>query len=1059
LEQTLTSQTATVPGERNVVIQIVGDGNTVMEGRPHLRLTRYPVRRQRQKTETDLLTPYTLSIPMLGRDGARAELWSWMERGEAISIRVLIAPAGRGKTRLALELAEEAVGRGWRAGFLTGTELARFQGQQNLADWGWNAPSLIILDYAASLGLHSFLAELAENDALLDPEAGAKRPLRILLLERQATPGQGWWLTAFGRGDGAARDIAALLDPPEPIEVPPIDDPETRRRVIAEMLKRAGSEERPPDPGQDPDFDRRLAELTWGGEPLFLMMAALVAAEAGFGRVLALSRDELAIHMADRELTRIERVAQARGLAPDFARHMAAYVTLCQGLDRESALAAIKTEKDALDRPSAGDPPVILGALRDCLSTTDDALQPILPDMVGEAVLLRAFEPLGEDSSATAVLRASDHARGAVAASVIRTCQDYAIHGHATPLTWLDRLTAAGQVDLDALIEIANALPHETLVLRERAVALYATIGMLLQRVLKTCAPEEREVYLGYLAASQNNLAVKLSDLGRREEALAAAQEAVELLRELAVARPDAFQPDLAASINTLANRLSELGQREEALAAAQEAANIQRDLAAARPDAFWPHLASTLISLAPRLSELGRREEALAAAQEAADLYRGMAAARPDAFRPSLAISLNNLATMLSSLGRREEALKAAQDAADLYRELAAARPDAFRPDLAASLNNLAPRLGELGRREEALAAAQEAVDIRCKLATARPEAFRADLAQSLNNLAKALSQLGQREKALKTVQEAVDILRGLAAARPDAFRPSLATSLTNLANGLRELGRREMALKTAQEAVDILREQVAVRPDAFRPQLATSLNTLAAVLSELDRREEALDAAQEAARIYRKLAATRPDAFQPDLATSLNTLANRLREQGRREEASEVAQEVVDILRDLAAARPNAFQPDLAGSLNNLAANLSELGRFNDALWLAQEAANLYRGLAAARPDAFRADLAGSLNTVANTLSELGQREEALEVAQEAAGTLSEDFILLPAAYDQQMLMIVANYLKRLNDLGREPDMDLLQPIFQAFERLRSEEPPDETGETWTPGETGAL
>ena len=44
-----------------------------------------------------------------------------------------------------------------------------------------------------------------------------------------------------------------------------------------------------------------------------------------------------------------------------------------------------------------------------------------------------------------------------------------------------------------------------------------------------------------------------LSALGRREEALEQAQEAVKLYRELAAARPDAFRPDLAGSLNNLA--------------------------------------------------------------------------------------------------------------------------------------------------------------------------------------------------------------------------------------------------------------------------------------------------------------------------------------------------------------------------------------------------------------------------------------------------------------------------------------------------------------------------
>jgi len=55
------------------------------------------------------------------------------------------------------------------------------------------------------------------------------------------------------------------------------------------------------------------------------------------------------------------------------------------------------------------------------------------------------------------------------------------------------------------------------------------------------------------------------------EEALTAAQEAGDLYRALARARPEAFTPDLAMSLNNLAVMLSELGRREEALAILEE--------------------------------------------------------------------------------------------------------------------------------------------------------------------------------------------------------------------------------------------------------------------------------------------------------------------------------------------------------------------------------------------------------------------------------------------------------------------------------------------------------
>jgi tetratricopeptide (TPR) repeat protein len=106
----------------------------------------------------------------------------------------------------------------------------------------------------------------------------------------------------------------------------------------------------------------------------------------------------------------------------------------------------------------------------------------------------------------------------------------------------------------------------------------------------------------------------------------------VDLYRRLAQARPDAFipSPDLAASLNNIGGDLSNLGRREEALAASQESVDIRRRLTQARPDAFLPNLAMSLNNLGAMLSNLGRREEALAASQEAVDLYRRLAQEQP---------------------------------------------------------------------------------------------------------------------------------------------------------------------------------------------------------------------------------------------------------------------------------------------------------------------------------------------------------------------------------------------------------------------------------------------
>ena len=68
------------------------------------------------------------------------------------------------------------------------------------------------------------------------------------------------------------------------------------------------------------------------------------------------------------------------------------------------------------------------------------------------------------------------------------------------------------------------------------------------------------------------SLSNRLGDLGRREEALAAIEEAVAIYRQLAGARPAAFLADLTTSLYNLANILSLLNRDAEASAVRHEA-------------------------------------------------------------------------------------------------------------------------------------------------------------------------------------------------------------------------------------------------------------------------------------------------------------------------------------------------------------------------------------------------------------------------------------------------------------------------------------------------------
>ena len=82
------------------------------------------------------------------------------------------------------------------------------------------------------------------------------------------------------------------------------------------------------------------------------------------------------------------------------------------------------------------------------------------------------------------------------------------------------------------------------------------------------------------LAGSLNNLSIRLGDLGRREEALAAVRGGRRHLPGAGRGPSGRVPPRSGRSLNNLAVRLAGLGRQEDALAAAEEAVGVYRELA-----------------------------------------------------------------------------------------------------------------------------------------------------------------------------------------------------------------------------------------------------------------------------------------------------------------------------------------------------------------------------------------------------------------------------------------------------------------------------------------------
>ncbi|MFE9842786.1 caspase family protein [Streptomyces goshikiensis] len=533
----------------------------------------------------------------------------------------------------------------------------------------------------------------------------------------------------------------------------------------------------------------------------------------------------------------------------------------------------------------------------------------------------------------------------------------------------------------------------------------------------------QEEVFRPDLAEVLGDVAVSLARAGRREEALAPAQEAADLYRALARNNPAAYLPELAGSLNNLASAQSATGDGQAALTTITEAVTIRRNLAQTNPAAHLPDLAGSLNNLATCQSATGDRPGALTTITEAVTIRRNLAQTNPAAYLPNLATSLNNLATCQSDNGDRPGALTTITEATDLYRTLARINPPAHLPNLASSLNNLANVQFETGDGPSALTTITEAVTIRRNLAKTNPAAHLPDLASSLNNLANAQSLVGDRPGALSTITEATDLYRTLAKTSPAVHLPNLATSLNNLATCQSETGDRPRALTTITEATDLYRTLARTSPAAYLPNLAGSLNNLATCQSETGDRPGALTTITEATDLYRTLARTSPAAYLPDLAMSLNNLAAFQSETGDGRGALTTITEATDLYRTLARTSPAAYLPDLAGSLNNLANAQSATGDGQAALTTITEAVTIRRNLAQTNRAAHLPDLAGSLHNLANIKFETGDRPGALTTITEAVTIRRNLAQTNPAAHLPDLADSLHNLANIKSETGDRP------------------------------------
>ncbi len=776
---------------------------------------------QRPQSVGDLLGASYEVVPWddTGRAPIFDDLLTWTMGSElpdpATRIRLLMGEGGTGKTRLAIELVAQLRHRGVMAGFFQATSDETSEAEptplfQALLRPG--RPRLVVIDYAETkiALLKRFLGRTLELRGPGQPH------LHILLVARNAGD---WW-------QQLVREIPKLADvqAPHSLDEVVLAIADLKRQfwhavsVFSTLLQRSPSA-LPAARFEDPIYRR----------PLFLHMAALALVESHAVH----GRREILEATLDHE-TRFWNAARADRRIPvaldDVLRKLTpravAALTLIGGAAHEVEAETFLARATTSESPVPPQEVPIL-TLQELLRRTYDAehrdsldrrfLRGLEPDLLGEFQVLTLITQLkkeGRNPSAwlaalfpeplpanlqTAfivlgrIAADTDSTSSPVITDALTTLLSYATESRAFPclLACLSVGTKTAHSPLGSLLAAALRVlrnpdqardlarlmdpfvPENTVSLREVAAWVSHTLSQ------SSPVASNNVAQLAERARHKLNEALRLSELGHREEAEAAASEACLLHRRLNECRPDVFAQDLATSIDNLGLMLSNIGRNEEALEKAKEALEIRRRLAQLSHYGFAPDLAKSLNNMSNRLSDLRRFAEAWETAKEALSVCAQLERIRHSSFAQVLAMTRNNMGNRLSELGRHEEALTNAEEACALFRQLANDRPDAFEPDLALSLNNLGIRLSDLGRHEEALTQNEDVCALYRRLARNRPHAFEPYLAGSLHNMGNRQSDLGHREEARAAAEESAEIYFRLVERNRGAFEASAQIAL----------------------------------------------------------------------------------------------------------------------------------------------------------------------------------------------------------------------------------------------------------------------------------------
>ncbi|WP_435177504.1 hypothetical protein [Actinacidiphila sp. bgisy145] len=960
---------------------------------------------------TTLLRADAEVVSFHGRQDTLADLerWCLADHGAVPSLRVVTAPGGQGKTRLARQLMSRLRGRGWVVGQVRGepADLRLLRTVQH--------PLLLVVDYAESR------PDVVRK--LLEQAAEVWHPVRLLLLARSL----GSWQD---RVPGAVREVRLHALSPEVA-----DRAEAFERAVADFSRRLAETADPAGPDwraaaaalADAPPGRLASEHPGRQTALTVQMSALAAllrqARPAQDPAAAPPEEEdqgtLEAELIGHERRYWLEVADERGMSrreKDLLAQAAATAVLCPAQDADEARATVGR---LLPHAPHGTVAALTAWLRDLYPSSEGSHWGRLePDRLAE---YHASEQVVRDDGLLTRLfsRAPDHQRAQILTVLARAAVAHANEGRpGAASTVVDRLRQTLRATPDdapltaAMLRAhAHTLPEQSHVLRGYALDVARKLSELsrpdsladladLDDLERTATDDPRT--LGEHASDLHQLAERHLATGDLAAAGEAADAAAALRERLAAATgAPAHRAGWADSLLLLSRTLRQTGDLPRAHRAGTRALALFRALTeegggeedtAERESGLVRALVDqsyVVWQLDPTTTDFDQVARSDDHTAEAVRRARALAWRLPDPDPHLLPMALVARSANLWRLQRNTDApaLALSEEAVRTFREAARENPDAYSGDLAQALMGLAVDYAAAGRPPEgSMALEREAIALLGPLAADVP-AHRSTLAQVLHNLAWNQFYEGDRAAARASVMAAIGHRQALA-------RDGHGSAGLRLADSLRMLAFLHEDERDHWTAVELGEEAAAGYAQAALPLSASDLHNqsvlalqLARSYDALGRPADALAAHDQALAIRRTLSRYAPSLYTYEYASALHDLSDLYRKHDRQVAVRIVLRQALPAYRRLARTDRQARR-QLAYCLYDLGSSyLTTQATQSRAVPALREAYGLWARLAADDPGAERqlADAGTELGRALMLTSRFG---EAVQVAAHEVG-----------------------------------------------------------------------